>query len=263
MRKLKILFVWLGIVGYLIFSLGFVSNRINNQVCERIHVNIKDSLTANFITSRDVLDILMENDDKILGYSLSKINTRELEKLLFEESFIKNAELYKTVDGVLNANIVQRQPILRIINQQGKSYYLDREGVILPVSEKFTSRILVANGNIIEPFIPESTKSIFDVEVPESKRNSVIFDLFSLAYFISESDLWTAQIAQVYVNRNYEYEMIPRVGAHIIFLGDANEYDKKFNKLEAFYLYGLNNKGWNNYDIINLKYENQVVCTKR
>jgi cell division protein FtsQ len=263
MRILRILITWIGILAYLIFVLSFVSDRLSTTVCEKISVSIKDSLDNSFISRADVMDILLHNDEKILGYALSKINTSKLEELLIGESFIKEAELYKTVNGVLNVEINQRKPLLRIINRTGKSYYLDYEGVILPKSEKFTSRVLVGNGYISEPFIPESTRSIFDYEIPGGDRNPVIYDLFSIARFISESELWRAQIAQVYVNGKYEYELIPRVGAHIIHLGDAQNLEEKFSKLEALYLLGLNNSGWNNYEIINLKYKNQVVCTKR
>ena len=263
MRKMRIMLLWLGIIAYMIFVLGFVSGKMNEQICERISVNIIDSLTNRFVAQEDILNILLESESRILGYPLSTINTRNLEKLIADEPFIKSAGLYKTVNGALNVDIQQRRPILRVINRQGKSYYLDQEGFILPVSEKFTSRVLVANGYISEPFIEESTISIFDIEVPGNRRNSVIYDLYKLASFISGSDLWSAQIAQIYVNGKYEYEMIPRVGAHVIYLGDARDYEAKFRKLEALYLYGLNNKGWNNYEIINLKYENQIVCTKR
>jgi cell division protein FtsQ len=263
MKKLRILLVWLVIAGYLFFSLGFVSEKYADQVCESINVNIVDSLTRGFVTSGDVMDILLENGGKLLGYQHRDINTLELEKLLIREPFIKNAELYKTADGVLHADILQRKPIIRVINQSGKSYYLDNDGLILPVSPKFTSRVLVANGHILEPFITESNRSIFEATVPQDKRNSVVYDLYSLAFYIGNSDLWSAQITQIYVNSSYEYELIPRVGAHVILLGDASDYETKFRKLEALYRYGLNNKGWNKYETIDLKYKNQVVCTKR
>ena len=32
---------------------------------------------------------------------------------------------------------------------------------------------------------------------------------------------------------------------------------------KAFYEKGLNNVGWNNYTKINIKFENQIICTKR
>jgi cell division protein FtsQ len=263
MKKLKILLIWIGITGYLGFGLGFVSDKYRHKVCERISVKIIDSLSNSFVTSGNVMDLLLESGVKILGYPHHTIQTRELEKLLNNEAFIKNAELYKTIDGVLHADILQRKPIMRVINQKGQSYYLDKEGVILPVSANFTSRVLVANGYISEPFLAESNRSIFDAEFPKNKRNEVIYDLYDLAAFIDSSDLWKAQITQIFVNSKYEYEMIPRVGAHVIYLGDISGYDTKFKKLKAMYRYGMNSEGWNNYEMINLKYENQVVCTKR
>ncbi len=263
MKKLKILLVWVGIVAYIVFALGFVSGEYKKQVYTTIRVKIIDSLENRFVTAEDVTEILLDNGEKLLGYPQHTVNTHELEKLLAEDSFIKSARLYKTVDGALNADIVQRKPILRIINRTGQSYYLDREGMILPLSPNFTSRVPVANGYISEPFNVGSKRSIFEADVPETKRNEVIYDLYALASFIESSNLWRAQITQVYVNNKYEFELIPRVGAHIILLGDASNVEMKFRKLEALYRYGLNNNGWNNYEIINLKYENQVVCTKR
>ena len=45
-------------------------------------------------------------------------------------------------------------------------------------------------------------------------------------------------------------------------IGDAEDLDKKLYKLRLFYAEGLNKTGWNEYKVINLKYANQVVCTK-
>ena len=57
--------------------------------------------------------------------------------------------------------------------------------------------------------------------------------------------------------------MIPRVGNHSVIIGDDSFLDDKFSKLFIFYREGLNKKGWNNYSSINLKYKDQVVCTKK
>ena len=263
MRKLKIMVFWMASIAYLIAALGFVSGRMSENICERINVSIIDSVENRFVTNGDIMNVLLEDETNILGYPLETINTLKLEAVLSDNPFIKEAVLYKTVNGNLNVEIEQRKPVLRVINMQGESYYIDKEGFILPVSDKFTSRVLVANGYISEPFIYATTRSIFDVEVPGGRRNRVIYELFDMASYIAGSELWSAQIAQIYVDEKYEYELIPRVGAHIIYIGDGLDYQMKFRKLKAFYVYGLNNKGWNNYEKINLKYKNQIVCTKR
>ena len=46
-------------------------------------------------------------------------------------------------------------------------------------------------------------------------------------------------------------------------IGDGSRLRQKFFKLETLYREGFRQKGWNQYEIINLKYHNQVICTKR
>jgi cell division protein FtsQ len=53
------------------------------------------------------------------------------------------------------------------------------------------------------------------------------------------------------------------VGDHIIQLGDASELDSKLSRMRTFYTEGLDKAGWNKYKTINLKFHDQVICTKR
>jgi cell division protein FtsQ len=54
------------------------------------------------------------------------------------------------------------------------------------------------------------------------------------------------------------------VGNHKIIFGKAENIAEKFNKLKLFYTEGLNKSdSWRKYSIINLKYKNLVVCTKK
>ena len=48
-----------------------------------------------------------------------------------------------------------------------------------------------------------------------------------------------------------------------IVIGEVYNLESKFNKLMLFYEEGLSKTGWNEYKTINLKYKDQVVCTKR
>jgi cell division protein FtsQ len=84
-----------------------------------------------------------------------------------------------------------------------------------------------------------------------------------MAKFIHNHPFWESQVEQIYLNKKGEYEIVPRVGAHLIKLGTYENYREKFRNLKAFYKKGLNNVGWNQYLIINLKYDNQIICKKR
>jgi cell division protein FtsQ len=68
----------------------------------------------------------------------------------------------------------------------------------------------------------------------------------------------------VYVNKQGEFELIPRVGNHRILLGGADDISSKLKRLKTFYTSkDVNVKELNMYDTINLKYKNQLVCSNR
>ena len=91
----------------------------------------------------------------------------------------------------------------------------------------------------------------------------IIKDIYNLASYINKDDFWKAQFQQIYVNENFEFELIPIVGDFNIIFGDISNIEKKFEKLKLMYKTGFNNEGWNKYKTINLKYKNQIVCTKK
>jgi cell division protein FtsQ len=145
----------------------------------------------------------------------------------------------------------------------GQGYYLDDKGNIIPLSYNFSPYVLVVNGNISEPFRVNQTLNIFNIKhdsLPAAQN--AIYDVYRLVTFIRNDKFWNSQIEQVYVNGQYEFELIPRVGSQVIELGGADNLQEKFDNLKLLYLKGFNKIGWNQYQRISLKYKNQVVCTK-
>jgi cell division protein FtsQ len=263
MKKWLRLILWVGLIAYLVVALGFVADRRMDAVCEKLHIVIRDSSVNQFITKEEILDLVLENQKELLGQKFYKINKGEIEDLVSNHSFVKNSEIYSTIDGRLNIELEQRKPILRIVNGKRESYYIDNEAVIFPLSKNYSSRVLLANGYIFEPFDWFKNRKLKPDELTLNRRSRVIYDLYTLSEYIYNNELWRAQFAQIYVNSKYEFELIPRVGAHVIYFGDISDYQEKFRKLEAMYVHGFSNTGWNQYEIINLKFKNQVVCSKR
>jgi cell division protein FtsQ len=56
------------------------------------------------------------------------------------------------MDGTLQVEVSQRQPILRMMNRFDQDFYVDQHGIKMPLSQNFTARVLVANGYIDELF---------------------------------------------------------------------------------------------------------------
>ena len=98
-----------------------------------------------------------------------------------------------------------------------------------------------------------------------------------LSNIFMSSDLWRNQIEQINVLPNEGIELVPRVGNHIVYIGQLPEIsdskerqkvvsdyiNKKMTRLEKFYKYGLSQVGWNKYAYINLEFDNQIICKKR
>jgi cell division protein FtsQ len=82
-----------------------------------------------------------------------------------------------------------------------------------------------------------------------------------LSQYIDKNDFLKAQIEQIYLNDEKEFELIPKIGNNTILFGDTEDMKEKFEKLIVFYRKGLNTIGWNKYKFINLKFKNQIVCS--
>jgi cell division protein FtsQ len=220
---------------------------------------IDDTLVNNFVRKKDVIELLENEFHRLVGKPLKKINTWEIEQSLSKIGVIKSCNAYTTLDGRLNIEIEQRVPIVRVLNMHGQSYYLDVEGYVIHASKHFTPRVLVVNGNIKSYFPPGKHHNILTDSIAEIKLR----ELYHLACYIYVDEFWRAQVVQLYVRKDDQIDIIPRIGSHLIELGDVKDYDQKLEKLKTFYTKGLNKIGWNDYEIINIAYKDQIVCTKR
>lgn len=260
MKRLKKISIWVGIVLYFILMSGFISGRRNAILCNKVDVVIADSLSKRFLEKRDITELLGQNNLLSLGMELSGVNTKEIESLILSNTLIKKCNVYTTVDGILNIDLWQREPVVRIIDKGRKSYYLDLEGSVIAMSKRFTPHLLVVNGHIGSPFKTTKVENIYNPKYAKSAKT--LRDIHEMALFIRNDKFWNAQIVQLYVDKNKEFEIVPRVGPHLIQLGSVDNFEGKLEKLQIFYKEGLNNLGWNQYLKINLKYKDQIVCSK-
>lgn len=262
-RILRILGVVLGVAAVFVLLVAAAATS-GEAVLKRVLVSIDYAGENFFIEADEVKQTVFD-----LGYiqdssKLNSINQSNIERIITNHAFIEDAEVYKELNGDLHIDVKVRKPLLRVFNDAGSSVYIDRFGVIMPLSDKYTARAPVANGSLslsLHPFIGKNINELKDmVDHPET---ALLEDIFSIALTISQDEFWSAQFNQIYVNHLSEIELIPRVGDHRVLIGNATDLDKKLNKLWHFYEKGLSKTGWNEYEIINLKYANQVVCTKR
>ncbi len=234
----------------LIFFYQFINEKKENVSCYAVKIKIEQNEDNNFISEKDIWDILNDKNDTIFNKKIQEIDISKIEKKIKEHNSIENAEVYKTINGKLNIEIKERTPILRIIDENNNSIYVDKKGIIMSLSKKYTARVLFANGKI-------------NLKNKNLSKDKSFLNLYKIASYIYNKDFWNAQIQQIYINEKEEFELVPKVGSHIILFGKAKNINKKFENLKIFYKNLQKNFFWNKYKTINLKFENQIVCLKK
>ncbi|OIP03968.1 MAG: hypothetical protein AUJ97_03485 [Bacteroidetes bacterium CG2_30_32_10] len=262
LKKIIILSAWVLSITGLIVLLAFENTKNKDVLCKQIDINIDYQSEMYFISEDDVLDLIKCFEGEIKGKKMEIIKIFEIENLLNSNPFILHADVYATIDGMIKINIQQRKPIIRIINNKNESFYIDNNGKEMPLNSKYPSRTVIASGNIIDTYVSTVCLDTIGNKIYDSIiKKSTLYKIYQLAQYIDNNEFLKAQINQIYLNNENEFELIPSVGKNIILFGDIDDMKEKFDKLIVFYLKGLNAIGWNKYKFINLKYKNQVVCS--
>lgn len=249
-RNILIGFTWTLSLGGLVVLMSFIEFKKAGVYCKAVKVYIPGN--QYFIDKEEVDNILKVHKHQLIGRNMESINLHALENKLKANPFIESAVVYADMDGIIRVEISQRQPVLRVINQFDQNFYIDQNGLKIPLSSNFTAKVLAANGFIEEAF----GNKVDTLHTDMAKQ------VFKTADFINRDSLWSAQIAQIYVDQNHEIELIPRVGNNRILLGNADSLDVKFSNLLTFYKKAMPQVGWDRYKLINIKYANQVVGVK-
>ncbi len=264
-RKIFTAIAWTFVLGGLLASLGFVSGREENIVARTLDIHISNNDENTFITEKEISEFFTDKDKPVISRKYSNISIPELEKILNAHPAVENAEISADLNGELKVSVTQREPVLRVINKNGESYYVDSHSRIMPLNDNYSARVIVANGELFEPFARR-----YQFTVDQIAKNklfsevSLLDDLLKVTRHIQSDSILSALVHQIYVNTDRELELFPSVGNHRIIFGGSENVAEKFNKLKLFYTQGLNKSDkWTRYSTINLKYNNLVVCTRK
>jgi len=244
----------------LLTILGFVNAKRNASSCWNLEVKVDRQDGSYFVDEDEIRNTILGLGDSPVGSKLTDIDVQNIRSTVAKMPAVRNADVYKTVDGRLQVHVKQCQPLVRIINSDGSGFYLDKDGGTAPLSKKFTARVPIVMGSISEP----AGLSVHALRLnPELADQSCLDEIFTLFEYIEEDEFLSAQVDHVYRNAFGEYTIIPRVGNHNIQIGEITKLDQKFGKLMAFYKQNIGKRDLNKYTDIDLRYKNQVVCRKR
>lgn len=265
-KKIMRIAAWVLVLGGVVTLFSFAQKKEDDMLCRQMVIRIdRDPLNENFLVEEDhIRSLIASQFGQVENVPLKNIDVYFLERLLYTNPWVSKAEVYMSIQGTVEIEIEQRQPILRIIREEGDSYYMDAAGRLMPWSGDYTPRVLLASGRISEKWEDWKQHSMEEIINNDTlKTQTLLDDFYSMAQFILADEFWSAQVEQIYVNQMGEMELIPKAGEHRILFGTSDQMAEKFSNLRALYEEGLNHTGWEQYDTLNLKYRNQVVCTKK
>ena len=243
LKKTIIVLIDVLLAVYLVFSVT-AFNRPDelSDVCTEVKIDITDDVVKGFLNPDNIKAQLQHAKLYPLGDPMSEVNVRKIEETLSQNQLVESAQCWKTQTGKVCIQLKQRLPVVRVMADNGDDYYVDSNGNILP-SAGYASDLVVATGKISRKYAQNTLKD--------------------MGNFLVGNKMWRQQVEQLNVLCDGSVEMVPRVGDHIVYLGQPTDVARKLERLQKFYQYGLSKAGWNKYSYINLEFDNQIICKKK
>jgi cell division protein FtsQ len=219
--------------------------------CSAIQIElVGENTAALFIDEKEILQIIHEQGVKE-GQAIGDLNLSTLEKYLETIRWVKHVELFLDNAQVLQVKIEQRIPIARIFTATGNSFYIDKEGLQLPLKQLTVLRLPVFTN------FPTDQQKL-------SKPDSLLLnDIVHFTQAVATDSFFMAQTAQVNIADNGDFELIPSVGDHLVLIGSVEKIEDKLNRLYTFYKKVWVQSGLNAYQVIDCRFDNQIIALKK
>jgi cell division protein FtsQ len=230
--------------------IAFAERKRDAIVCRDILVQLDNVRENHFMSEVDALKMVESGQPQLIGKSFDEINLKQIETKLIYNKHVKDAELFSDLKGNLIVNVELRRPIARLVQEDGPDAYIAEDGTVMPVSENFTTRVLVISGNYVKTILDKENLNSFD----EGKQ------IMQMIEFINKDAFWRAQASQLDINSKGKVFIIPQVTSQVVEFGFPTDIEEKFTKLKVFYKKILPQMGWTKYTRVSLEFDGQIVA---
>lgn len=193
-----------------------------------------------FLTHNTVNKLLIENKRDTSSIIKLDLDLNKMEHSLQKHKMIEKSEVFVSIEGVCKAKVKQKTPIARVVRDE-RSYYIDYQGKKMPLSDLYSARVPLIYGTI-----SAQNKDKF-VNFLKKIYNDSFFKKNIIGVKILSNE------TLILYNRMYDYE---------IEFGKLINVEKKLNNYKIFFLKMAQTDSLKLYKNVNLKFTQQVVCTK-
>lgn len=245
--KVKKLVLGIGLAVAIIALLVAANIYQRNAPLTGLQVQLNDEEVFSFLQKEDIEQLLLNKNIEVQNFSINTIDLEALEAVVMTNPWVAQAKLYIDKSRILHVEVLQRIPVARIFDKNGSSYYIDSALHIMPVAlAKSYPTVVFTN----VPYFKDSTK-----------MEQVQIEMVQVAKYIAADSFWSKQISQVNVTDKGEFECVTLLGNQLILLGNNENLETKFQNLFAFYKQVSNTIGWDKYNVLDLRFANQVVAS--
>ena len=212
------------------------------ELCTSVDVEVVNADSTSFVTPQGVLSDLKGQGISLVGKHMGDINASDIEEALRLSPYLENADIVKCLDGRILIRVSQLVPVLRVFDGE-QSYYMNRSGKKMNASSFYHCDVPVVQGHFTRKYSP--------------------LRLLPLIDYVESDSLLHSLVTMYCVRDTNNIILVPNISGHVVNIGNADGFENKFAKLKLFYKEVMPKKGWNTYDTISVKWNHQVVATRR
>ena len=202
----------------------------------------------NLIQPEEFVALVAKKFGPMKGLPIDMVDMRSIEAYLLTNPYVRSADVYLGASGKLMLTLHQRMPLMRVVDNSGKHWYIDTDTVMMPVSRFFTARVPLVNG---------------DFPATNNVKQWPVDDLFKVTEMLQDDEFMGSLIDQVYVETTEKIWLVPRLGPSRILIGNTNDLEDKAERIQKLYKEALPAAGWDTYSYIDTRFAGQIVAKKR
>lgn len=258
-RILVSLFVIVLLIVLIVCS-NIYAGKIN---VSKVNIKVSYGVSDTIVLATNINESLKNEFGDFLKKQRKDIDQKKIESFLIQNPYIEQAQVYQTLKGVLNIEIKQREPIVRIYTLRNKEYYIDKLGKVILIDDNQLTDVVVASGNV-DVNNSNLDKNLDTIDIENKKGfDKTLSNIYYIAQKLASDSILNYQIDQIYVPAKGNYELIPKIGNYIIRIGENKDLEEELIKLRYLYKEAFSRNGWDNYSFVDLRFRHQVVCTKK
>lgn len=244
--------IYIGTILGIVLIIVLSNIIMRESYIKSVELQITYPSNDKIIVENDIENDLTKHFGIFTKQKRKQVEIGEIRQYLENKNFVDNVSVSISITGVLKIFITQRMALVRIFDKHNKSYYLDRKGIVIKTEAGKSVDAIIASGNISDSV---------SVKI-DSIKTKQLFDIYNLAMIIYSDSILKYQIDQI-VRKDTSYILMPKIGDYEIILGERTEWKEELLRLHLLYTKAFVKEGWDKYSMVDLRFNNQVVCTRK